>query len=88
MGKVERFVKNETQVNELQYNLIKDFVLIRKNANLTQEELAAKTDIIRTTVARIEAGMNSPQVITLLKLLEPLGYTLKIVPLEKKKNNK
>ena len=85
MGKVERFVKNETQVNELQYNLIKDFVLIRKNANLTQEELAAKTDIIRTTVARIEAGMNSPQVITLLKLLEPLGYTLKIVPLEKKK---
>ena len=85
MGKVERFVQNEEQINELQYNLIKDFVLKRKNANLTQEQLAAKTSIIRTTIARIESGVNSPQVDTLLKLLEPLGYTLKIVPIEKNK---
>ena len=73
----------EKEIKNLQDNLIKDFVEKRKSANLTQEKLAAKTSIIRTTIARIESGANSPQVDTLLKLLKPLGYTLKIVPIEK-----
>ena len=73
----------EKEIRNLQDNLIKDFVEKRKSANLTQEKLAAKTSIIRTTIARIESGANSPQLDTLLKLLKPLGYTLKIVPIEK-----
>lgn len=36
-------------------------------------------------IRNIEKGVNSPQISTLIKLLYPLGYTLKVVPLEKVK---
>ena len=36
-------------------------------------------------IARIEKCANSPQVSTLMKLLYPLGYTLRVMPIDKKK---
>ena len=50
---------------------------------MSQEQLAKETSVIRTTIARIETNINSPQLKTILELLEPLGYTLEIVPIKK-----
>ena len=67
----------------LEYELICKMIKLRKDANLSQQQLADISHFIRTTIARIENGMNSPQLKTLLSILEPLGFTLEIVPLKK-----
>lgn len=35
---------------------------LRVNNNLTQEELASKCDVLRTTISMIENGVNKPSV--------------------------
>lgn len=76
-------MKKEKMYMDLEYELICEYIKIRKDSKMTQQELAESTNIIRTTVARIESGANSPYLKTMLELLEPLGYTLKIVPIDK-----
>lgn len=78
MKKVERYVEQEKQISDMEYELITEFIRLRKDANLSQQEIANQSKVIRTTIARIESRMNSPQIKTLLQILEPLGYTLKI----------
>ncbi len=84
MEKIKEYISQEKQISEMEYELIKEFIKLRKDANLSQQDIANQSKIIRTTIARIENGMNSPQVKTMLQILEPLGYTLKI----EKINNK
>ena len=45
--------------------------------------MGERAGIIRETVAKIENNLNSPQINTLIRLLEPIGYTLGVVPLVK-----
>ena len=45
---------------------------VRKSKGLTQEELAAKCDVQRTTVTMIEMGENLPSVQLAKKLAEVL----------------
>ena len=44
--------------------------------------LPGRRGLKQPAIARIESHRSVPRVDTLLKLLVPLGYTLKIVPLE------
>ncbi len=53
----------------------------RQKNQLTQRELSRKSGIKQSAIARIEKCVNSPQLSTLLKLLYPMGYTLKVVPI-------
>lgn len=78
MDKVNKYINEEKKISELEYELITEFIKLRKDANLSQQDIANQSKVIRTTVARIENGMNSPQIKTMLQILEPLGYTLKI----------
>jgi transcriptional regulator with XRE-family HTH domain len=48
---------------------------LRKEKNLTQEELVAKSNVSVRTIQRIEAGEVLPRVITVKILLEALGET-------------
>ena len=83
MGKIENYMNQEKQISEMEYELITEFIKLRKEANLSQQDIANQSKVIRTTVARIENGMNSPQIKTMLQILEPLGYTLKIEKIKK-----
>ena len=58
----------------------------RKDNKITQSELAEKTGMKQSAIARIERMRVSPRVDTLMHLLNQIGYTLKIVPLQKNKN--
>ena len=78
-----KYIKREKMIMDMEYSIITDFIKIRKDSKISQEELAKETNVIRTTIARIENKMNSPQLKTMLELLEPLGYTLDIVPIKK-----
>ena len=54
---------------------------LRKEKNISQEELAKKAGISRTTLSKIENGYFSKVfVATLEKILAILGYTLEIKP--------
>ena len=64
--------------------MIRATIEARKNANLTQQELSEMTGIIQPSIAKIEKFTRVPQYTTLIKLLYPLGYTLKAVLIERK----
>lgn len=74
----DEFESKEKILLELEYQLIADFIKLRKDNHLSQKEMAEASNTIRETVAKIENKLVSPQVNTLIKILEPLGYTLKI----------
>ena len=56
--------------------------VMREARGMTQRDLAEASGLKQPAIARIESHRSVPRVDTLLKLLVPLGYTLKIVPLE------
>ena len=70
---------------KLEMDLIEATIEARKKSNLTQRELSKKTGIKQPAIARIERGTKSPQASTLIRLLYPMGYTLRVVPLSKVK---
>lgn len=68
---------------KLEQEIIEATIEARKKCNLTQRELSKKSGIKQPVIARIEKYANSPQTNTLIKLLYPMGYTIKVVPLKK-----
>ena len=75
------FTPEELEEIELEKDVIRATIEARKKANLTQKELSEKTGIIQPSIAKIETFARVPQYTTLMKILYPLGYTLKVVPL-------
>ena len=82
------FTPEEEAEIELEKELIRSAIAVRNTSNLTQREVSKKSGIIQPSIARIEKFARSPQTSTLIKLLYPMGYTIKIVPLKKTKNKK
>lgn len=78
---------NISPEQEEEIQLEKDIILAtieaRKKNKLTQRELSKKSGVKQPVIARIEKCVNSPQTSTLIKLLYPMGYTLRVVPLDK-----
>lgn len=68
---------------QLQMDIIEATIEARKKNKLTQRELSKKSGVKQPVIARIEKCVNSPQTSTLIKLLYPMGYTLKAVLLDK-----
>lgn len=69
---------------ELEKDLMRTIAHIREEKGLTQSQLAEMCNVKQPVIARMESSVHSPQIDSLLKILTPLGYTLQIVPLEKK----
>ena len=73
---------NPAELNEI---FIKEFISFRKENNLTQELFSKYSNVSRTKIARIENGSCSPTIKSMLSILGPIGYTLKIEKVEKRK---
>ena len=73
---------------ELEMDIIKATIEVRKKAKLSQQELSEMSGIKQPNIAKLEDFKRTPQISTLIKLLYPMGYTLRVVPIEKKKYNK
>ena len=67
----------------LEMDIINATIEARQKCKLTQRELSKRSGIKQPVIARIEKCINSPQTSTLIKLLYPMGYTIRVVPLEK-----
>lgn len=68
---------------QLEMDIINATIEARKKSNLTQRELSKKSGVRQPVIARIEKCVNSPQTSTLIKLLYPMGYTIRVVPIDK-----
>ncbi|MBR5789182.1 MAG: helix-turn-helix transcriptional regulator [Lachnospiraceae bacterium] len=77
-----RVSKEELEAVKLESELIETIVDARKRQNMSQRDLSDISKVKQPVIARIERRHSSPQVDTLLKLLVPLGSTIKIVPLK------
>ena len=67
---------------ELEKELLRTMAEAREKAGFTQSQLAELCGVKQPLIARMESGTHSPQVDSLLKVLIPLGYKLKIVPID------
>lgn len=59
--------------------LVARFVELRKKAKMTQQQVADKTGINQPSIARMENGGRAPQLSTILRLFDAVGYSLKPV---------
>ena len=78
------FTPEENAEMELELEIIRATIAARKNAKLTQKELSKMSGIKQPSIAKIEKLARSPQTSTLIKLLYPMGYKLKVVPINEK----
>ena len=79
--KTEEEILHEEKLKSLELEVIRQVVAATKSQKLSQRVVGERAGIIRETVAKIENNLNSPQINTLIKLLEPIGFTLGVVPL-------
>ena len=80
MNDIEQFVIEE----KLYQDFIYDFAILRHKLDLTQQEMADKSNVLRDKIAKIEAGIYPPNIKSLFKILGPLGYTIKIEKIDNK----
>jgi len=69
----------EESIIDFEKSLIKAVVDAREENGLTQKQLSELCGIKQPVIARLESATHSPQINSLLKILKPLGYTLKVV---------
>lgn len=73
---------NEKNIIDLEYNLICDFIKLRNELGLSQQKMAEECGVVREMIAVIENQKKHPQINTLIKILEPFGYTLSITKIK------
>ena len=75
--KVKEYIEKNT-ISEQEYNLIMEIVKLRIKKNITQKELSTLTGIPQPNIARFEKNSHSSSLSTVIKILNSLGYELKI----------
>lgn len=75
-------MRDEERQLELEYNLICDFISLRQELRMSQRKMAEESGVIREMIAVIENRKKHPQINTLIKILEPFGYTLSITKIK------
>ena len=76
------FEPKEYNIEELEANFTEEFKEVRSHYRISQKKLGALSNIAQPVIARIEIGNAHPRISTLIKLLAPLGKTIKIVNIE------
>lgn len=66
--------------------LIGKLIEAREAKGLSQRELAKLSGLKQPAIARLESMRVTPKIDTLFRILEPLGYTLAVVPKKKVKS--
>jgi len=75
-------IEIEKKLIDLEYDFICDFINLRNELGLSQQKMADESGVVREMIAVIENRKKHPQINTLIKILEPFGYTLSIKKIE------
>ena len=76
------FTPKEIAESDLRVALIGELIKARQGKGLSQKKLEEISGVKQPIIARMEKGTTIPKLDTVLKILVPLGKTLKIVPLK------
>ncbi len=74
------FTEEEEEEIRLEKQLILATIEAREKRKMSQRKLSELSGIPQTTIARIETNVVTPQLSTLIKYLNAIGYRLTIVP--------
>lgn len=79
---IDKFLTpEEISESDLQVALIGELIKARQEKGFSQKKLEEISGVKQPVIARMERGITSPQLSTILKVLAPLGKTLAVVPL-------
>ena len=81
----ELFTPEEIAASDLRVALISEMIKARQGQGLTQRDLEKLSGVAQPVIARLKKGKTSPSIDTVLKLLVPLGMTLKVAPIAEAK---
>ena len=84
MADEQRVSAEEREAVNFEKSLIMKMVEAREAQGVSQRDLSKLSGVKQPAIARMESMKSTPQIDTLLKVLVPLGYTLEIVPLDKR----
>lgn len=87
MNDEARISPAEREKINFKIDLIGKMIEAREEKGLSQRELAELSGVKQPAIARLESMQTTPQIDTLFKVLNPLGYTISIVPLENQKTS-
>lgn len=73
----DEYINEEQNIIDIEFSLLEEISNLRKGQKISQRELANIIGMKQPTLAKIEKGKNSPQLNTLLNILDGLGYTIK-----------
>lgn len=71
-------VKQEYDRLKPRYDIIAQIIAIRKEKNMTQEQLAALVGTKKSNISRLESGAYNPSLDMLIKVAKGLGKELSI----------
>jgi len=80
--KTKEYIEKNT-ISEQEYELIMEIAKLRLDKNITQKELSNLTGIPQPNIARFEKNTHSASLTTTIKILNSLGYKLKVEPINK-----
>lgn len=66
------------QISNEEFEFISNIIKVRLENKITQNELAQKTGISQPNITRFEKNIHSASLATTIKILDALGYKLKI----------
>jgi len=78
LRKKMNFTEEEEKEIQQEMAIIQKIIDARKSKKLTQAELSKKSGVRQPVIARMEKGVNSPQLNTLIKILNALDCKIKI----------
>lgn len=74
---IENYIDKEKISNE-EFELINEIIKVRMQQRMTQSRLAELTGISQPNITRFEKNIHSASLSTTIKILDALGYQLKI----------
>ena len=83
----KEILEQDEETIGLEYDLICDFIKLRHELGLTQQQMADEAGVIRELISILETRKKTPQITTLIKLLKPFGYTIGIKKIKEENKN-
>lgn len=76
------FSEKENILSDVRTSIISEIIKARNDKKISQKKLEELSGVKQPIIARLETGKTNPRLDTLIKILAPLGKTIKIVPIE------
>ena len=76
------FTPQEIAESDARVAIINEMIKAREENGITQKQLEAMSGVKQPVISRMEKGTTDPQLSTVLKILNYLGKTIKIVSMK------